>query len=156
MVGGEEERGGLQIGVDPIQEIPAMHLDEMEAVPKTERARMGELELTYAARTFTHNVGKIVEMATTEELLWNPKHPYSEALISAVPPADPSIKVDRIILQGDVPIPANPPSGCVFHPRCRYAKDVCIQEEPALTEVTPGHFASCHFTSELKRKGVEG
>jgi oligopeptide/dipeptide ABC transporter ATP-binding protein len=101
-------------------------------------------------------VGKLVEMADTEELLGHPLHPYAEALISAVPPADPDIRLDRIILEGDVPSPANPPPGCVFHPRCRYAKDVCSQEEPELVEIEPGHYASCHFAAELRLQGIGG
>jgi len=80
-------------------------------------------------------VGKIVEIADSEELLRNPRHPYTEALVSAVPPADPDIRPDRIILEGDVPSPANPPSGCVFHPRCRYAKDICRTEAPTLEPI---------------------
>ena len=100
-------------------------------------------------------VGKLVELAPTEEVLRNPKHPYSEALVSAVPPADPDIKVDRIILQGDVPSPANPPTGCNFHPRCRYAQDICSREEPQLTQVESGHFVSCHFAEELDLQGVK-
>lgn len=99
-------------------------------------------------------VGNIVELAPTEELLRNPKHPYTEALVSAVPSADPLMKMDRIILEGDVPSPANPPSGCVFHPRCRYAKDICKQEKPPLVEVEPGHMARCHFADELELQGV--
>ncbi|MEA3336253.1 MAG: oligopeptide/dipeptide ABC transporter ATP-binding protein [Chloroflexota bacterium] len=101
-------------------------------------------------------VGKIVEMADTETLLWNPMHPYTEALVSAVPPADPDIQPDRIILEGDVPSPANPPPGCVFHPRCRYAKDICHQEVPELSEARPEHFVSCHFARELELRGVGG
>jgi oligopeptide/dipeptide ABC transporter ATP-binding protein len=77
-------------------------------------------------------IGKIVEMTQTDELLHQPRHPYTEALLSAIPPADPDIKIERIRLEGEVPSPANPPSGCVFHPRCRYAQAVCSQEEPAL------------------------
>ena len=100
-------------------------------------------------------VGKIVEMAESEELLRRPLHPYTEALVSAVPPADPDIQMHRIILEGDVPSPSNPPSGCVFHPRCRYAQDVCKQTEPLLEEITPGHYASCHFARELTLKGIE-
>jgi oligopeptide/dipeptide ABC transporter ATP-binding protein len=99
-------------------------------------------------------VGKLVEVAETEEVLGNPLHPYAEALISAVPPADPAIRLNRIILEGDVPSPANPPPGCVFHPRCRYARDVCSQEEPKLAEVEPGHYASCHFAAELSLQGI--
>jgi oligopeptide/dipeptide ABC transporter ATP-binding protein len=99
-------------------------------------------------------VGRIVEMTETTELLQHPMHPYTEALISAVPPADPDIHLERIILEGDVPSPANPPSGCVFHPRCRYVQDVCKTEVPQLTEVNAGHFANCHFASELSLKGI--
>jgi oligopeptide/dipeptide ABC transporter ATP-binding protein len=101
-------------------------------------------------------VGKIVEMAESEELLRNPKHPYTEALVSAVPPADPDIKSQRIILEGDVPSPANPPKGCVFHPRCRYAQPVCSQDEPLLAEVRPGHLAACHFANQLELAGIGG
>jgi len=101
-------------------------------------------------------VGKLVEMAETETLLHSPLHPYAEALISAVPPADPDIRMDRLILPGDVPSPANPPSGCVFHPRCRYAKDICREQEPSLQEVEPGHYASCHLADELALGGIGG
>jgi oligopeptide/dipeptide ABC transporter ATP-binding protein len=108
-------------------------------------------------------VGKIVELASTMELLSHPLHPYAEALLSAVPPADPDIRLDRIVLEGDVPSPAFPPSGCIFHPRCRYAVDsdgrtreVCSREEPQLVEVEPDHYASCHFATELRLQGVGG
>jgi oligopeptide/dipeptide ABC transporter ATP-binding protein len=100
-------------------------------------------------------VGKIVEMGTTEEIMARPLHPYTEALLSAVPSADPDIRSNRIQLQGEVPSPANPPSGCIFHPRCRYAKAVCSQEEPISQEVTPGHVVRCHFATELHLKGIE-
>ncbi len=100
-------------------------------------------------------VGKIMEIAKSEELLRRPKHPYTEALVSAVPPADPDIQLDRIILDGDVPSPANPPSGCVFHPRCRYAEDICTREEPPLEEISNGHVAACHFARQLDLQGVD-
>ncbi len=99
-------------------------------------------------------VGKLVELAPTDELLSNPKHPYTEALVSAVPPADPLIRMERIILEGDVPSPANPPSGCVFHPRCRYAQDICREQVPPLLELGPEHVARCHFAEELDLQGV--
>ncbi len=99
-------------------------------------------------------VGKIVEMAKTEEILVNPFHPYTEALLSAVPPADPDIHTQRIQLQGEVPSPANPPSGCIFHPRCNYARSECSQEVPVSREVAPGHFVSCHFAPDLHLKGI--
>ncbi len=100
-------------------------------------------------------VGKLVEMAETEELFAQPRHPYTEALLSAIPKPDPRVKRERIVLEGDVPSPANPPRGCYFHPRCRYAKAICAQEEPALREITPEHFVSCHFAEELALRGVE-
>ncbi|MBS1253782.1 MAG: Oligopeptide transport ATP-binding protein OppF [Anaerolineales bacterium] len=99
-------------------------------------------------------VGKIVEMAKTGELLRHPRHPYTEALISAVPPADPDIRLDRIVLEGDVPSPVDPPAGCVFHPRCHYARDACSQEIPELVEVKPGHYASCLFAAEFELRGI--
>jgi oligopeptide/dipeptide ABC transporter ATP-binding protein len=101
-------------------------------------------------------VGKIVEMVKTEELLAHPLHPYTEALLSSVPPADPDIHPSRIRLQGEVPSPANPPPGCIFHPRCNYAKPQCSEQEPILYDITPGHFVSCHFAAELHLKGIGG
>lgn len=99
-------------------------------------------------------VGKIVEMAEANELLHRPLHPYTEALLSAIPPADPDIQPHRIRLQGEVASPANPPSGCIFHPRCNYAQAICSQQAPPLREYLPGHFASCHFATELPLKGI--
>ncbi len=101
-------------------------------------------------------VGKIMEMADTEELLYHPQHPYTEALLSSIPPADPDMKSDRIRLQGEVPSPANPPSGCIFHPRCAYAKDQCKTQIPELQEISPGHSVACHFAKELALKGIGG
>ena len=99
-------------------------------------------------------VGKIVEKAETEELFLNPKHPYTEALLSAVPKPDPRLKMERVILSGEVANPANPPSGCYFHPRCRYAKEPCRKESPKLKEINPHHYASCHFAKELSLQGI--
>lgn len=107
-----------------------------------------------ADRVAVMYVGKIVELAETEELYLSPKHPYTEALLSAVPKPDPRLKEEQIILSGEVANPANPPSGCYFHPRCKYAKDICRQESPTLQEITPDHFVSCHFAEELKLEGV--
>ena len=94
-------------------------------------------------------VGKMVELARTTELFEHPLHPYTEALISALPQPDPRKKRDRILLTGDVANPANPPTGCYFHPRCRYAQDMCNSEAPAWREIIPGHFAACHFAGEI-------
>jgi peptide/nickel transport system ATP-binding protein len=99
-------------------------------------------------------VGKMVEMADTDELFNNPKHPYTEALLSAKPLPDPRKKANRIILSGEVANPANPPSGCYFHPRCKYATDLCKKEVPQWTEVEPEHFVACHYAQELTLQGA--
>ncbi len=99
-------------------------------------------------------VGQIVEMTTTDELYDNPLHPYTEALMSAVPKPDPRQKGEPMVLEGDVADPSNPPSGCYFHPRCRYCVDRCKQETPELREVVPGHWAACHRAEELDLQGV--
>ncbi len=99
-------------------------------------------------------LGEIVEMAETNELFTSPKHPYTEALLSAVPKVDPEDRRERIVLPGDVPNPADAPTGCPFHPRCNYAREICSKEKPIWEEVTPGHFASCHFARELNLRGA--
>jgi len=101
-------------------------------------------------------VGRIVEMAPTAPLFATPKHPYTEALMSAVPKPDPRLRSQRIVLEGEVADAANPPSGCYFHPRCRYAVDACRTETPRLREIQPGHFVSCHRADELSLRGVGG
>ena len=99
-------------------------------------------------------VGKLVEMASTEELYHSPKHPYTAALMAAVPVADPRVRSGNVELQGEVPSPANPPSGCYFHPRCEFAVDECRTETPVLREITPNHFVACHRADELKLPGI--
>jgi len=99
-------------------------------------------------------VGKILELAKTEEIFENPKHPYTEALLSAVPKPDPKMKTKRILLKGEVPDASNPPSGCYFHPRCNYAKDICKEVRPELLDIGNEHYVACHFARELSLKGV--
>jgi len=88
-------------------------------------------------------LGKMVEMTRRDELFRNPLHPYTQALMSAIPIPDPTLKRERIILQGDVPSPLNPPGGCRFHPRCPIALEVCSVEEPAFREVSHDHLLAC-------------
>lgn len=90
-------------------------------------------------------LGSMVEMASKEELFRNPLHPYTKALLSAVPVPDPTLKRERIVLRGDIPSPANPPSGCKFHTRCPLASDLCKQEIPEYRNVGGDHYVACHF-----------
>jgi len=95
-------------------------------------------------------LGKIVELAPAAELYRGPRHPYTTSLLSAVPVPDPNAQRQRLVLAGDVPSPAHPPSGCAFHPRCPHPKknERCRTEEPALREIAPGQLAACHFAEE--------
>lgn len=100
-------------------------------------------------------LGKIAELASTNELFDNLKHPYTEALMSAIPVPDPNYRVKRILLEGDVPSPVNPPPGCNFHPRCRYAKEICKTEVPIYQDLNNKHFVTCHFAGTLSLKPVQ-
>ena len=99
-------------------------------------------------------VGLIVELAESDELFANPLHPYTEALLADVPKPDPRLRSKRIVLRGEVADPANPPSGCYFHPRCPYVQENCKTDFPPLREIKPGHFAACHYAEELNLRGV--
>lgn len=117
-----------------------------------------QMELTYVFISHDLNVvrhisntvgvmylGNMMEMAETGELYSHPLHPYSKALLSAVPSCDPLVKKDRILLKGDVPSPANPPLGCPFNTRCQYAKDICRSEKPEFKKLNDQHFIACHL-----------
>ena len=108
-----------------------------------------------ADRVAVMYVGKIVENAPVDALYSRPRHPYTEALLAAAPLADPTRRQAPIILQGEVADPANPPSGCPFHPRCRHAQDACKTDVPELREIAPDHEVSCHLADELDLGGME-
>ncbi len=99
-------------------------------------------------------LGKMAEFATTDQLFKQPLHPYTEALLSSVLIADPTVVTERIPLTGEMPDPANPPTGCFFHTRCRYCIDVCRTEEVKFVEEQPGHFVACHRVKDLKLEGI--
>ena len=96
-------------------------------------------------------MGRIVETASATDLYGQPRHPYTEALLNAVPVPDPSRHRQKQVLSGEIPSPIDPPTGCHFHPRCPYAKDICRHEYPAFFEQAPGHRVACHFSSEVGR-----
>ncbi len=101
-------------------------------------------------------VGKLVEQAPTQQLFARPRHPYTEALLSAIPRPDPDQPLPETGgVEGELPDPANPPSGCYFHPRCPYAERICREQAPPLVEVAPNHSAACHFADDLTLQGLE-
>lgn len=100
-------------------------------------------------------LGRLVEMAVTEEIYYTPKHPYTEALMSSIPPDSPELPMQKLFIKGEQPSPVNPPSGCTFHPRCKYADDGrCRTEVPEFREAFPGHFISCHHAENLDLQGA--
>lgn len=107
-----------------------------------------------SSRVAVMYVGRLVEMADTQDLFLKPRHPYTEALLGAVPVPDPMLEKSRYILPGEVANPAAPPSGCIFHPRCKYRKDICEHQEPELIDSGSAHMVSCHFADELDLKGA--
>ena len=174
--GGERQRLGIarSLALDPRlvvadEAVSALDVSVRAQILNLMRQLQSDFDLTYlfvshdlsvieflCDRVVVMYVGKIVEIAETEELFSGPLHPYTEALLSAVPNPNPRMRSQkkRIVLEGDVADPAHPPSGCYFHPRCRFAKDRCSQEAPALRQISPGHFAACHFAEELTLQGV--
>ncbi|MEN6393812.1 MAG: oligopeptide/dipeptide ABC transporter ATP-binding protein [Anaerolineaceae bacterium] len=100
-------------------------------------------------------LGRLVEIAATTELFNHPRHPYTEALLSAIPAADPDDPMRLVPLKGEIPSPLNPPSGCYFHPRCPYAREICQQSIPEWKELSPGHRVTCHLAKSLELTGVK-
>ena len=108
-----------------------------------------------ADRVAVMYVGKLVELAETTALYTTPKHPYTEALLSAIPKPDPDRRSERIVLQGDVADPAHPPGGCYFHPRCQYAQAICQTDPPVLRDIGNDHHVACHFAEDLSLVGID-
>ena len=172
--GGQRQRIGVAraLALDPQlivcdEPVSALDVSIQAQVINLLEDLQGEFGLTYlfiahdlsvvkhiADRVAVMYLGKIAELCTTEELFTAPKHPYTEALMSAVPVPDPDWNVERILLEGDVPSPVAPPPGCYFHPRCRYAKDICKTEAPVYRDLGDLHFVTCHFAESLNLQPV--